>query len=44
MGRRYLCTLVEVWCERIFILDDLIAEKHPEPLSDPVEQIHPDGN
>ncbi|HOZ45033.1 MAG TPA: glycosyltransferase family 2 protein [Candidatus Hydrogenedentes bacterium] len=27
MGRRYLCTLLKVWFERLLILDDLIAEK-----------------
>ena len=31
MGRRYLCTLIMVWCERILILDDLMLEnKSPE--------------
>jgi dolichol-phosphate mannosyltransferase len=30
MGRRYLATLMMVWLQRIFILDDLIAEKQPE--------------
>lgn len=27
MGRRYLCTMVKIWFERLLILDDLIAEK-----------------
>jgi len=26
MGRRYLCTLLMVWCERLLILDDLMGE------------------
>ena len=26
MGRRYLCTLLMIWCERILILDDLLME------------------
>lgn len=26
MGRRYLCTLLKIWCERVLIQDDLIAE------------------
>jgi dolichol-phosphate mannosyltransferase len=26
MGRRYLCTLLMIWCERILILDDLMME------------------
>ena len=30
MGRRYLCTLLMIWCERILILDDLLMEsKNP---------------
>ncbi|HDP33669.1 MAG TPA: glycosyltransferase family 2 protein [Candidatus Hydrogenedentes bacterium] len=31
MGRRYLCTLLMIWFERILILDDLLLEKRPEP-------------
>lgn len=32
MGRRYLCTLLMIWCERLLILDDLLTEnKAPEP-------------
>ena len=27
MGRRYLCTLLKVWFERLLILDDLMMEK-----------------
>lgn len=27
MGRRYLCTLVKIWFERLLILDDLMAER-----------------
>lgn len=27
MGRRYLCTLLKIWFERILIRDDLLAEK-----------------
>lgn len=26
MGRRYLCTLLMIWCERILILDDIMME------------------
>lgn len=26
MGRRYLCTLLKIWCERILIRDDLMAD------------------
>jgi dolichol-phosphate mannosyltransferase len=26
MGRRYLCTLIKIWCERILIRDDLMAD------------------
>lgn len=29
MGRRYLCTLLKIWFERILIRDDLLAEKSP---------------
>ncbi|MBI4557790.1 MAG: glycosyltransferase family 2 protein [Candidatus Hydrogenedentes bacterium] len=29
MGRRYLCTLLKIWFERLLILDDLKAEMHP---------------
>ena len=31
MGRRYLCTLVMIWFERMLILDDLLAEMNPKP-------------
>lgn len=32
MGRRYLCTLLMIWCERLLILDDLLMEsKDPPP-------------
>lgn len=27
MGRRYLCTLLKIWFERLLLLDDIIAEK-----------------
>lgn len=30
MGRRYLCTLLKIWFERLLILDDLIAENAPQ--------------
>ncbi len=30
MGRRYLCTLVKIWFERILILDDLLADMRRE--------------
>lgn len=26
MGRRYLCTLLMIWCERLLILDDIMME------------------
>jgi dolichol-phosphate mannosyltransferase len=29
MGRRYLCTLLMVWFERLLILDDLMLENKP---------------
>ncbi|MBI5091904.1 MAG: glycosyltransferase family 2 protein [Candidatus Hydrogenedentes bacterium] len=29
MGRRYLCTLLKIWFERLLILDDLVAEMRP---------------
>lgn len=29
MGRRYLCTLLKIWFERLLILDDLIVEGVP---------------
>jgi len=31
MGRRYLCTLLMIWFERILILDDLLLENKPTP-------------
>ena len=31
MGRRYLCTLLMIWFERILILDDLLLENRPAP-------------
>jgi dolichol-phosphate mannosyltransferase len=31
MGRRYLCTLLMVWFERILILDDIMMESKPMP-------------
>lgn len=36
MGRRYLCTMLMIWFERLLILDDLMAENKPsetEPWS-----------
>jgi len=30
MGRRYLCTMLKIWFERLLILDDLMAERRPE--------------
>lgn len=30
MGRRYLCTLLKIWFERLLLLDDIIAEKPSE--------------
>lgn len=38
MGRRYFCTLVEVWCERLLILDDLMAESHSSKVNDELDQ------
>jgi dolichol-phosphate mannosyltransferase len=32
MGRRYLCTLLMIWCERILILDDIMMENKPPEL------------
>jgi len=29
MGRRYVCTLLKIWFERLLILDDLVAEMRP---------------
>ena len=34
MGRRYLCTLLMIWCERLLILDDLMME-NKTPVEDP---------
>jgi dolichol-phosphate mannosyltransferase len=34
MGRRYLCTLLMIWFERILILDDLLADMNRDRLSD----------
>jgi dolichol-phosphate mannosyltransferase len=31
MGRRYLCTLLMIWFERILILDDILMENKPAP-------------
>lgn len=31
MGRRYLCTLLMIWFERVLILDDLLLETRPKP-------------
>ncbi len=31
MGRRYLCTLLMIWFERILILDDILMENKPSP-------------
>ncbi len=31
MGRRYLCTLLMIWFERMLILDDLLLETRPKP-------------
>lgn len=43
MGRRYLCTLVMVWFERMLILDDLMLEnKPPAENAEGVEQA-PEG-
>ena len=30
MGRRYLCTMLKIWFERLLILDDLMAENKPD--------------
>lgn len=44
MGRRYFFTLLDVWCERVFILDDLMAEmRQPQDRPDPVERINPNN-
>ena len=34
MGRRYLCTLLMIWFERILILDDLLLENKPTSEDD----------
>ncbi len=34
MGRRYLCTLLMIWFERMLILDDLLLENRPGPDPD----------
>ena len=34
MTRRYVCTLLKIWFERLLILDDLMAEKGPSQLSE----------
>jgi dolichol-phosphate mannosyltransferase len=34
MGRRYLCTLLMIWFERMLILDDLLLENRPGPAED----------
>lgn len=31
MGRRYVCTLLKIWFERLLILDDLMDEMHSRP-------------
>ncbi len=31
MGRRYLCTLLMIWCMRLLIQDDIIEENRPRP-------------
>ncbi len=31
MGRRYLCTLLMIWFERMLILDDIMMESKPSP-------------
>ena len=39
MGRRYLCTLLMIWCERLLILDDLMMEnKAPHEDGDDVRE------
>lgn len=37
MGRRYLCTLLMVWFERLLILDDVMLENKPAQTSPPPE-------
>ena len=31
MGRRYICTLLKIWFERVLILDDLLADMKQSP-------------
>ena len=38
MGRRYLCTLLMVWFERMLILDDIMMENKPSPAPPKPEQ------
>ncbi len=35
MGRRYLCTLLMIWFERLLVLDDLMLESKPSPDGGP---------
>jgi len=37
MGRRYLCTLIMIWCERLLILDDLMAENEAKRSEKPAD-------
>ena len=41
MGRRYLCTLIKIWCERVLIRDDFMADledhRHGHSIIEPAE-------
>lgn len=39
MGRRYLCTLLELWFERILIADDLMAERPPSERPEKADPV-----
>ncbi len=38
MGRRYLCTLLMIWFERMLVLDDIMLESAPSPAPPKPEQ------
>lgn len=43
MGRRYVCTLIKIWCERLLIWDDLMADIEDHRLHDAVDPNSVDG-
>ncbi len=40
MGRRYLCTLIKIWCERILIQDDVMADLEDRRHGRGVVELH----